>query len=275
MNAQLTKTPDNAIQLTITVPSSEVAKLQEEITKKMRTQITHPGFRKGKAPPHLVEEKLDKEKVKEEVLKRIIPEYYLAALKQHNLNPIMHPRVHVEQFEEGKELVFTAQTCEEPHVNLKTYKEELKKLNATSHIIVPGREQKKPTLDETVDTLLKATEITLPKILIEQEQERLLAQFLDELKTLGLTLSQYLSSREKTGEDLRGEYEAKAEKNLKLEFLLKHIADLEHITVLQKDIDEVLSKIENESQKKQMQESSYLLSALIRQQKTLDFLTSL
>jgi trigger factor len=126
-----------------------------------------------------------------------------------------------------------------------------------------------------LDAALTSSKVEIPKILVEQETDRLLSQLLDELKTLGVTLDQYLASRNKTGEQLRAEYAERAEKDLKLEFMLRKIADEEKITVEQADIEKALGEIKDEKQKKDVASNPYLVAAIIRQQKTLDFLSKL
>jgi trigger factor len=111
--------------------------------------------------------------------------------------------------------------------------------------------------------------------LIEQEANRLLSQLLDEIKRLGVSLDQYLASRGNTDKELRMEYEERAEKDLKLEFLLRRIADEEKITVEQQDIDKAVSEIKDEKQRKEVSSNPYLVAAIIRQQKTLDFLSKI
>ncbi|MCL4419515.1 hypothetical protein M1146_05450, partial [Patescibacteria group bacterium] len=252
MKSEVTKSADSTISIKITVPWKDVEKAREAVVSELTKKVSMPGFRKGQAPKKIAQEKLDKAKVQEEVLRKILPEGYVEAVKSNKLNPIINPRIHVEAFEDGTDLVFTAETCEDPEVNLNNYKEEVKKVTAKSKIIVPGKEEKKPNLDEIIDAVLKVAEIKICKMLIEQEVNRLLSQFIDELKTLGLTIDQFLQSRGKTGEDLRKEYEEKAEKDLKLEFLLRKIADTENVTVEQKDIDEVLSSIKDEHQRNEL-----------------------
>ena len=119
------------------------------------------------------------------------------------------------------------------------------------------------------------TEIQIPRILIDQEANRLLSQLIDEIKRLGISLDQYLSSRGKTEVELRSEYEERAEKDLKLEFLLRKIADEEKITVEQKEIDEAVAAIKDEKQRKDIAQNPYLVASIIRQQKTLNYLSGL
>lgn len=275
MKSEIKKLEDSTISIAITIPWLDVEKAREGVINELTQQVAAPGFRRGKVPKKIAREKLDKEKVNEEVLRKILPDAYVAAVKENNLNPIINPKIHVEGFDEGTDLVFTAQTCEEPEVDLKNYKEEVKNITAKSKIIVPGKEEQKPSMEEILDALIKNTDVKVSNLLIEHETNRLLSQFIDELKTLGLSVEQYLQSKGKKGEELRKEYEERAKNDLKLEFLLRKIADIEKIEVSQKDVEDALGTIKDEQQKKQAQENSYLLSAIVRQQKTLDFLSKL
>lgn len=98
---------------------------------------------------------------------------------------------------------------------------------------------------------------------------------MEELKTLGVTLDQFLASRGKTGDTLRAEYFERAEKDLKLEFMLRKIADEEKISVEPADVEKAIGEIKDEKQKKEVAANPYLVAAIIRQQKTLDFLTKI
>lgn len=277
MKSSITRSDDNSITIQVTVPWANIEKTREEVENDMAKKVSVPGFRKGMTPLNIAKQNLSKEQINEEILRKALPKYYIEAVKEHNINPVITPRIHVDAFEEGTDMVFTADTCEEPKVDLKNYKDEVKKVTAKSKIILPGKEdqEKKPPLDEILEVLISNTNISIPKILIDQETNRLLSQMIDELKTLGLTLEQYLASRGKTGDQMRQEYEKKAERDLKVEFLLRKISDTEKITVDDKDIQQVLSTLKDEKQKTELSQNKYLLASIIRQQKTLDFLENI
>jgi len=275
MKNEITRKDDSTIAIKVTIPWSDVEKTKEKTIDEMVKNLEAPGFRKGAVPRKIALERLSKEAVDEQTLKAILPDAYINAVKENKINPLINPKIHVEAFEESKDLIFTAETCEEPQIELKDYKDAVKDVTAKSKIVIPGKEEQKPSMEEIVDALIKNTDVKLSHLLVEHEADRLLSQLLEEIKTLGLSLEQYLGSTGKTPEQLRKDYEVKAEKDLKLEFLLRKIADAENITVEQKDIDEVLSKIKDEKQKGEMAKNIYLLSALIRQQKVLDFLSKI
>lgn len=275
MQREMTKAPDGTITLKITIPWSTVEEARKKAVEALSKEVEVPGFRKGMAPVTVAEAHLKKEAVQEEVLKEVLGKAYNEAVKAENLSPIITPRVHVDTFEDGTDLVFTAELCEAPVLTLGDYKKAVSEITAKSKIIVPGQEAKKPTADEVLNAAMTGAQMTVPKVLYEQEANRLLAQTLDELKSLGLTLEQYLASRGKTAEQMRDEYEAKAKHDLTLEFVLRKIADDEKITVEQADVENVLKDIQDENQKKQLLSNPYFLTSIIRQQKTLDFLTQL
>lgn len=271
----LQKNTDGTIKLTITLPLEEINKAEKEEIEKSVKNSTLPGFRQGKAPKELVEEKLDKEKIKEEVLKKLLPSAYVKAVEEHKLKPIINPKIHVQNIENNKDWIFTAETCEMPEVTLNKYKETIQKITAKSKIIIPGKEQAKPNFDEIVQELLKEVKVNIPSLLIDNEVERQLSQLLSEVKKLGLTLDQYLGTTGKTPQSLREDYTGKAQNDLKLEFTLQKIADTENIVVVEQEIQEAILKAKDDTERKQLEQNKYLLASILRQQKTLDFLKNL
>lgn len=79
-------------RLKIEVPAeaieSEIKKGLGEAQKKARI----PGFRPGKAPMHLIEKKFGKD-IEADVLEKIIPEFYLKAVKEADVTPVSRPVV--------------------------------------------------------------------------------------------------------------------------------------------------------------------------------------
>lgn len=275
MISAIQKTEDGTINLTVTIPISRVDEIRKEVFEAFSKEAELPGFRKGKAPKKLIEEKLDKDKIKEEVLRKLFPQTYLEAIKEHNLNPIVSPQIHVQSLEEDKDWQYTAQTCEMPQVDLGKYKDEVKKVTAKGKIIVPGKKEEPVSFEEISKAILGSVEVKIPKLILDREVDRLLSQTLDEVKKLGLTLDQYLASTGKTAEALRAEYEAKAQNDIKLEFSLAKISDSEGITVSDDEIEKAVNEAKSDQERKSLEANKYLLATIIRQRKTLEFLRSL
>ena len=268
---------DGTVQVTLTIPQEAVKKARAEVVKGMAAQADLPGFRKGKAPEKLIEEKLNPESVREEVLKKILPQVYMDAIEEHKLKPIMNPKLHVEKIEDDKDWVVSALTCELPDIDPGPYKANVQKITAKSKILIPGKEEesKKPSTEEVLKVVLDSSKVKVPRILVEQEADRLIAQLLDDIKKLGLGLDQYLASTKRNPQDLRAEYAGRAENDIKLEFVLQKIAEDAKIAVDPKEIEEAIEKAKNPEERQSMEANRYLLAGILRQQKTLDFLMNL
>jgi FKBP-type peptidyl-prolyl cis-trans isomerase (trigger factor) len=275
MTSVLAKHEDGTIELTVTIPIDLIAKTKEEVIVDYIKDAELPGFRKGMAPRDLVEKSLNQDHLRERILKKLLPQAYIEAVQENKINPVLNPKIQVEKLEEGKDWVFKALTAEAPLVALKDYKEAVKKVTAASKIIVPGKEPQVASFEIIAKALLETTEVNIPKIIVEQEVDRLLAQTLDDVKKLGLTLDQYLASTGRTVENLREDYTRKAETDIKLEFILMKIGDTEGIKVEEPEIDEAITQAKDEGERQNLTANRYLLAGIIRQQKTLDFLKNL
>lgn len=269
------KTPDGTIEIKITIPWTIVKKEWDIVVAETVKNAQLPGFRKGKAPKKLVSDSVDKIKIRDEIVRKLLPQSYIEAIRENNLHPIIDPSIHMEgELLEGHDWKFHAILCEAPSVDLGTYKNEVKKITAKSKIVIPGKEPIEPKFDEIVKALIDNAKATIPSVLIEREADRLLAQTLDEIKKLGMSLDQYLSSTGKTAQNLRAEYAKKAESDLKLEFVLQKVAETEKITVDEAEINKTIENAKPE-EKENLSANKYLLASIMRQQKTLDYLRSL
>lgn len=274
---QVEKQADGTIRINLVLPQEKVAEVGNVVIDDLAKQVTVTGFRKGKAPKDIAASQLNPEAVREEILKRLLPQAYMEVVQKNELKPIMNPKMHVEKIEEGKDWEFYALTCEMPEVKLGKYKENVKKVTAKSKIVIPGKENeaKKPTVEEVMKAVLSDASVKIPQVLIDQEADRLLSQLLTDIKRLGLSLDQYLGTTNRKPEDLRTEYVKRAEEDIKLEFALQKIAEVEKVTVEDKEIEEAIQKAKDPNERAQMESNRYLLAGILRQQKTLDFLMNL
>ncbi len=263
------------IVLTVEIPWNTVQKAQDSVIDRLVQRANIQGFRPGKAPKKVVLEHTDPQKLQEETLRDLLPAAYSEAVREHDIRPMANPQIHVDKLESGQPWVFKATTCEMPEVRLGDYKDKIKSLTAKSKIVVPGKEQKEPSFDEMMEIVTKEAKVRIPQMLVEQEVDRFLAQTLDEIKRLGLTLEQYLSSTKKTPETLKQEYTLKAENDIKVELVLQKISEDENITVEDKELEEAINKAKSPEEKTYLEQNRYMLASILRQQKTLDFLKNI
>ncbi|OGG02610.1 hypothetical protein A2W14_06160 [Candidatus Gottesmanbacteria bacterium RBG_16_37_8] len=280
MTSKVTFLPKSTVELEINIPWKDIQSTYDDILKSVVQEAEVEGFRKGKAPKSLVEEKVDKNKLYEEVIKKVVPKAYANAVSEHKITPVISPKIEILKAKLNEDWSVKATLALKPKINLKNYKEKISKLKKSKvKLWVPGQTKKeesdKLTLDEIIKALLEEAEVELSDELIKNETNRLLADLVDQTRQVGLTIEQYLLSKGKTNEQLKTEFAQTAGRNLSLEFILMEIADKENITVSKEDIDTLINKVENKEEKEKLVKDSYYLAHLIRQQKTIDFLNNL
>ncbi|HDN97894.1 MAG TPA: trigger factor family protein, partial [bacterium] len=74
---------------------------KERIIKELKKNVEIEGFRKGKVPERIIELRFSS-LIKENLLKRIIPDAYLKAIKENNLHPAVDPEIREVKFDDGK-----------------------------------------------------------------------------------------------------------------------------------------------------------------------------
>lgn len=281
ITSKVTNLPKQSAEIEIKIPWADVKSTFDEIFDLAVSQLEISGFRKGKAPKSIAEKHIDKTKVYEQAVQKILPKAYADAIKEHNLKPVSNPKLEITKAKENEDWAIKTTIALFPKINLKEYKKKIQDIKKSKvKIWVPGKDKKEekpapPSLDELAKAITDEAEVDMSDILIEQEVNRLLSDIIDQTKKLGMTVEQYLMAKGKTSAQLRQEYQIQARKNLSLEFALNEIADQEKIQVNQKDIDDIIARVEKEEEREKLRKDSYYLAHLIRQQKTLDFLKNL
>jgi len=107
--------------LRIEVPAQEVDTAFNNTTQEYQRQVRLPGFRPGKAPRAMVLQKFETD-ILSEVKRRLVPDSYRKALKDHKLNPIGYPDIQEVQFGRGVALMFNATVETAPSFELPEYK---------------------------------------------------------------------------------------------------------------------------------------------------------
>lgn len=223
MASDLKRQDNGTIDITLTLPWADVSVAYEKAVEESVKNAEIKGFRKGHAPRNLVEPQLDKNQVMSHAIQHILPETYAAAVKEHNLKPILYPQIKVIKGQEGEDWVFMATTCETPDVKLP---EDYKKLFS--------KDQK---LAERVDILVKNTKVALPDMLIEEEANHRLGSLVENLTQLGMNTDQYLASKKLTAQTLKAQVAQEAKNALTTEFTLLAIQRDEKLDDRQKTLD--------------------------------------
>ncbi|MDR5602801.1 trigger factor [Staphylococcus coagulans] len=122
MTATWKKKEGNQGLLQVTVPAEEVDKALDQAFKKVVKQINVPGFRKGKVPRQIFEQRFGVEALYQDAVDILLPKAYSEAVVEADINPVDQPEIEVTQIEKGKPFTFDATVTVEPEVQLGDYK---------------------------------------------------------------------------------------------------------------------------------------------------------
>lgn len=81
-----------------------------------------PGFRKGKVPRQIFNQRFGEEALFQDALDILLPEVYSAAIDEAGIDPVDTPQVNIESMEKGETWVLTAEVTVKPEVKLETTK---------------------------------------------------------------------------------------------------------------------------------------------------------
>ena len=138
----IVKQPKSIVEVTVTVPWSDLQSLWDQTLQKMADDIEISGFRKGQAPANLVEQQLG-QRLQDEVLKTAMPNFLIEALKGTDIIPIDYPKYDLVSFVKGQQVQFKASVTNRPTVTVGNYK-----------TIKAQRPAIKPVTDEEVQKVI-------------------------------------------------------------------------------------------------------------------------
>lgn len=157
MSVKWEKLEGNEGVLTVEVSAEEFSKALDEAFKKVVKQVSVPGFRKGKIPRGMFEQRFGAESLYQDALDIILPTVYPNAIDEAGIEPVDRPEIDVEQIEKGKSLIFTAKVTVKPEVKLGEYKGlEVEKLDET-------------VTDEEVENELKQLQERQAELVVKEE----------------------------------------------------------------------------------------------------------
>ncbi len=122
MNITEKKIDNYELELTIEVDAAEFSKAIKRAVKMLADRVSIPGFRKGKIPQAILEQRLGKGAIVEEASEYLINKSSREALREKNIIPVTETRPKIITNEEGKNFVYTLTFTPFPEVKLGEYK---------------------------------------------------------------------------------------------------------------------------------------------------------
>lgn len=106
------------VKLTIEVPFEEFKPSLDAAYKTIGSQITIPGFRKGKVPAAIVDQRVGRGAVLDEAINAALPGWYSQALQDTNIQPLSQPEIDLSKFEDGEPIEVTAELDVRPELTI-------------------------------------------------------------------------------------------------------------------------------------------------------------
>ncbi|WKZ27829.1 MAG: trigger factor [Candidatus Dojkabacteria bacterium] len=325
------------VELVIQVDKNKFNEEKANTFKRMSTEVSLPGFRKGKGPQNLLEAKLGT-RLYEETLNRIVPSVSVSILEEENLNPITQLNYTVKKVSEDEGIEYTATFIDFPEFKLgdfskiKLLEEEvtvsdeelansIQRLFQINHQQKKdkkedkkeGKEEKKETdkfevTDESVkdlgmglntvaelqkelkerllvdkkrafenkkygkmiDDAIKASKISVPEALIDQEVKARMADYQKQVEDLGLKLEDFLKSQNTSTEEMEKGWREEVRTRVAQELLFVKISKENNLKVSSLEVESEINAIIDPEMKKEYDNDRgrRYISAVILQQKS-------
>ena len=133
------------VKLTVEVPFDELKPSLDSAYGRIAQSVNVPGFRKGKVPARIIEQRFGRGAVLEEAVNDALPKAYDEAIRTNGIVPLGQPEVDVTELKDGESLQFTAEVDVRPEFDLPDY--------ASLTIEVASPEPSDADVDEQLDGL--------------------------------------------------------------------------------------------------------------------------
>ena len=118
MKSTVEKLSPTRVRINVEVPFTELQPDFDRAYKQLAQQVRLPGFRPGKAPAKLLEARVGRGAVLQQVVNDALPSRYSEAVTTSEVRPLGQPDIEVTKIEDGEELVFTAEVDVRPDIEL-------------------------------------------------------------------------------------------------------------------------------------------------------------
>ncbi|MET4432638.1 trigger factor [Mycolicibacterium sp. 624] len=118
MKSTVEKLSPTRVRINVEVPFTELAPDFDRAFKEMAKSIRMPGFRPGKVPVRLLEQRVDKQAMFEQVIGEAVPGRYSEAVATSEVKPLGQPEIDITNKQYGEDLAFTAEVDVRPEITL-------------------------------------------------------------------------------------------------------------------------------------------------------------
>jgi len=145
LSSTVEKLGPSRVKLTVEIPFADLKPHLDKAYADIASQVTIPGFRKGKVPPLVIDQRFGRGAVLQEAINAALPSAYESAILESKVTPIADPEVEVTKLEDGEVIEFTAEVDVRPEITVPDFAE----LSATVDALKPVEDE----VDERVELL--------------------------------------------------------------------------------------------------------------------------
>jgi len=106
------------VKLAIEVPFDELKPSLQKAYREIGAQVQVPGFRRGKIPSAVIDQRVGRGAVLNEAVQEAIPQQILAAVREHDVKTLGRPEVEITEFTDGEPLKVTAEVDVRPEITI-------------------------------------------------------------------------------------------------------------------------------------------------------------
>ncbi|NUO34944.1 MAG: trigger factor [Dermatophilaceae bacterium] len=120
MKSALETLSPTRVKMTVEVPFEELKPSLDAAIKHIGEHIQVPGFRKGKVPARIIEQRVGRAAVLEEAVNNALPTFYGQALEENSVRPLGQPEITDLKVpaSDGEDFTFTAEVDKRPEIDL-------------------------------------------------------------------------------------------------------------------------------------------------------------
>lgn len=266
--SKVEKLPNAEALITGEISLPFLVELRPKALKHLNEHVKVDGFRPGKIPEDILVKNIGEMRILEETAEMALAQEFNNIIKEAKLSSLGRPEISITKLAPGIPLEFRIKVYLEPEFKLPDYKKIAKNVKSekpdTTNLdkevadTVKELEKRKIKADlkdgekledkvrenilkekeyreiekrrlKILEELVKAFEVELPKILVDNELEKMLAQFKGDVEQVGLKWADYLKQIKKSEEQVKSEWQDKAVDRVKAELLMARIAEEEKI----------------------------------------------
>jgi trigger factor len=109
------------VRLAVEVPFDELKPSLDKAYASIAKQVRVPGFRPGKAPARIIDQRVGRAAVLEEAVQDALPRAYSDAVRENEVRALGQPEIELTKLDDGESIAFTAEVDVRPEVRLPEY----------------------------------------------------------------------------------------------------------------------------------------------------------